>query len=48
MNSCEQIILRKITTPICKFKIMKLIIDIIVNSTVNNDKNFVLGSLYGN
>ena len=36
MNSCEQIISRKITNPICNFKIMELIIDMIANNTVNN------------
>ena len=38
MNSCEQILSRKRTNPIYSFKIVKLIIDMIVNSTVNNKK----------
>ena len=36
MNSREQILSRKRTNPTCNFKIVKLIIDMIVNSTVNN------------
>ena len=36
MNSCEQIVLRKITNPIYNFKIIELIIDMIVSSTVND------------
>ena len=36
MKSCEQILSRKRTNPICNFKIVELIIDIIVYSTVNN------------
>ena len=36
MNSREQILSRKRTDPICTFQIVELIIDMIVNSTVNN------------
>ena len=36
MNSRERILSRKRTNPICNFKIVELIIDMIVNSTVNN------------
>ena len=36
MNLCEQILSRKRTNPIYNFKIVELIIDMIVNSTVNN------------
>ena len=36
MNSCAQIILRKITDPMCNFKIMEFITDMIVNSIVDN------------
>ena len=56
MNSREQILSRKRTNPICNFKIVKLIIDMIVNSTVNNKqlntlfwalcKHIVLGTLF--
>ena len=35
MNSCEQIISRQRTNPICNFKIVEMIIDMIANSTVN-------------
>ena len=34
MNSCKRILSRKITILICNFKIVELIIDMIVNSTV--------------
>ena len=37
MNSREQILSRKRTNPICNFKIVKLIIDMIVNSTCVRD-----------
>ena len=36
MNSYKQILSRKRTNPICNFKIVELIIDMIGNSTVNN------------
>ena len=36
MNSCEQIVSRKRTNPKSNFKIVELIIDMVVNSTVNN------------
>ena len=36
MNSCEQILSRKRTNPICNFKIVELIINMIVYITVNN------------
>ena len=36
MNLCKQIMSRKITNPIYNFKIIELIIDMIVNSTVKN------------
>ena len=36
MNTREQILSRKRTNPICNFKIVELIIDIIVNSIVDN------------
>ena len=36
MNSCEQISSRKRLNSICNFKIVELIKDVIVNSTVNN------------
>ena len=32
MNACEQILSRKRTNPICNFKIVKLIIDMIVTA----------------
>ena len=35
MNFCKRISSRKRTNPICNFKIVELIIDMIVNSTVN-------------
>ena len=36
MNSCEQILSRKRTNPICNSKIVELIIDMIVYTTVDN------------
>ena len=36
MNSHEQILSRRRTNPIFNFKVVELIIDMIVNSTVNN------------
>ena len=39
--------IKKKNHPICNFKIMELIIDMTVDSTVNN-KHFVLGTLYEN
>ena len=36
MNLCEQILSRNRTNPICNFKIVELILDMIVYITVNN------------
>ena len=36
MKSCERILSRKRTNPICNFKIVELIIDMILYTTVNN------------
>ena len=42
MNLCEEILSRKRTNPICNFKIVKLIIDMIVYVTVNNNQLNIL------
>ena len=42
MNSHEQILSRKRTNPICNFKIVELIIDMIVNSTMSNKQLNIL------
>ena len=50
MNSCERILSRKRTNLISNFKIVDLIINMIINSTVNSKQlnTFVFGTLYEN